>query len=573
MSIGNLPQTLELDKKELILILGENIDLGGNDNKNGTGKSSILGALSYVLFGAPLTNIRKDNLINASNGKGMVVTLTFETNNVSYKIIRGRKPSIFKFIKDGVEKDTNEDESQGEGRHTQEEIEKLIGISHAMFGHLVALNTYTEPFLSLKSNDQRIIIEQLLGITKLSEKADKLKEESRLVKDSIKEEEFRIAAVNETNKRIQQNIQSLKLKSASWDKDRNTKISELQSSIESLLNVNIDDEISLHNHKKEVEDLTAEYRSLSRELSNLESEVSNSNKVITKLNKILNNSVDKICPTCNQEMDKATHEAVHKEYTTQFTDISAKLHEKVAKRDEVRTLTASVSSLIPKMPVTFYDTLSEAYNHKTTLTTLGNSLAAELDIINPYTDQIESLTNNGLQPVDFTKINGFVKLRDHQDLLLKLLTHKDSVIRKKIIDQNLAYLNIRLTHYLTEIGLPHTVKFKSDLEVEINMYGKEFDFDNLSRGERTRLILALSWTFRDVYESMNGKLNLLFLDEILDNGVDSAGIESAVTILKTMARHSDRNIFLISHRDECISRISETIKVVKENGFTTIETV
>ena len=100
--------------------------------------------------------------------------------------------------------------------------------------------------------------------------------------------------------------------------------------------------------------------------------------------------------------------------------------------------------------------------------------------------------------------------------MLKLLTNKDSFIRKKIIDQNLSYLNTRLSHYLVKTGLPHEVMFKSDLEVEITQYGRDFDFDNLSRGERTRLILSLSWAFRDVYESINDKINLLFIDELID---------------------------------------------------------
>ena len=188
MSIGNITQSLSLSSNELVLVLGENLDLGGNDNRNGVGKSTIVNALSYALFGTALTNIKKDNLINKTNMKNMFVTLTFEINGVNYRIERGRRPGVFKFIKDGIEDDAGEDESQGEGRNTQEEIEKIIGISHDMFKHILALNTYVEPFLALKTNEQRLIIEQLLGITQLSEKAEKLKKESGITKDEIKEE-------------------------------------------------------------------------------------------------------------------------------------------------------------------------------------------------------------------------------------------------------------------------------------------------------------------------------------------------------------------------------------------------
>ncbi|HEY6438201.1 MAG TPA: hypothetical protein VIY47_16535, partial [Ignavibacteriaceae bacterium] len=281
---------------------------------------------------------------------------------------------------------------------------------------------------------------------------------------------------------------------------------------------------------------------------------------------------EKICPTCNQEMDKETHDVVHSEYETQYKDLLSKLREKTTKRDDVKALALSVESLIPKLSDPFYNTIDEAYNHKTTLDTLGNSLAAELETANPFVDQIVSLRRDGLQEIDFTKLNALVKLRDHQEFLFKLLTNKDSFIRKKIIDQNLTFLNHRLSHYTTEIGLTHIVIFKSDLEVEITMYGKEFDFDNLSRGERTRLILSLSWSFRDVFESMNDRINLLFVDELIDLGLDSSGVESSLAVLKKMGRENKRNIYLISHRDELVGRVSDVMKVVKEGGFTTIET-
>ena len=574
MSVGNVTQSINFSNNDLVLVLGENLDLGGNDNRNGVGKSTIVNALSYALYGSALTNIRKDNLINVSNSKNMIVTLSFEINGLDYKIERGRKPGIFKFIKNGIEEDDGkkeDNESQGENRHTQEEIERLIGISHDMFKHILALNTYVEPFLSLRTNDQRTIIEQLLGITKLSEKAEKLKEEIKILRDNIKEEEFRISAATEANKRIEANISNLELKSSSWQKSKETKIENLQRSILELLELNIDEEIALHKSKKEVDDLTNELKALSKELTNIEKEVKDSTITISKLEKVLTTSTEKICPTCNQSMDKDTHDKVHNEYILQHEDAKKKLNLKIEKRNEIKLLTESVASSIPKLPKTYYETAEEAFKHKNTLDHLGNTLSIELESENPYSEQIEALRRDGLQDIDFTKLNELVKLREHQEFLHKLLTSKDSFIRKKIIDQNLTFLNHRLAHYLSEIGLPHSVKFKSDLEVEITLYGKEFDFDNLSRGERTRLILSLSWAFRDVFESMNGKINLMFIDELVDNGIDTAGTEAVLKILKDMTRSSGKNIFLISHRDEFTGRVNNVLKVIKEGGFTTIE--
>lgn len=571
LSIGNVTQSINFTDADLVLVLGENLDLGGNDNRNGVGKSSIVNALSYALYGAALTNIKKDNLINATNMKHMLVTLTFEVDGIDYKIERGRKPGIFKFIKNGVEKDTNDDESQGEGRHTQLEIERTIGVSHNMFKHILALNTYVEPFLALRANDQRELIEQLLGITKLSEKAEKLKEELRITRDQIKEEEFRISAATESNKRIEQNINSLITKSSDWGKSKSTKIGKLQASILEMLSVEIDEEIQLHKSSKIASDLNTEHQSLNKDLLSLNNDISQLRKSILRVDNKLASLKEKICPTCNQEMDKDTHNTVHNEYIEQKQELTEKLHEKSRKYSETKALAESTAALIPALPDTYYPTVEEAYNHKTMLDTLGNSLSAELETENPFTDQIELLRNNGLQEIDFSKLNESVKLKEHQEFLTKLLTNKDSFIRKKIIDQNLTLLNHRLAHYLIEIGLPHAVVFKSDLEVEISMYGKEFDFDNLSRGERTRLILSLSWAFRDVFESMNDKINLMFIDELCDTGLDLAGADSVLKTLKEIGRAGSKNIFLISHKDEFVSRIPNILKVIKEGGFTSIE--
>ena len=153
----------------------------------------------------------------------------------------------------------------------------------------------------------------------------------------------------------------------------------------------------------------------------------------------------------------------------------------------------------------------------------------------------------------------------------KTLTELDSLcalLTKKIIDQNLAYLNNRLTYYLDKIGLPHQVVFQNDLTVEITQLGQDLDFDNLSRGERNRLILGLSFAFRDVWESLYQNINLLFIDELIDSGMDTAGVENSLAVLKKMGREREKNIYLISHKDELIGRVNHVLRVVKENGYT-----
>ena len=218
MSVGNVTQAVRFTDNGLTLVLGNNVDLGGDGSRNGTGKTTIINALSYAIYGNALTNIRKDNLVNKTNGKSMMVTLDFVIEGTKYRIERGRKPNVLKYYVN--EQNVDEDEAQGENRQTQTQIEKLFGMSHDMFKHIVALNTYTEPFLSMRANDQRAIIEQLLGITMLSEKAEVLKEQQRLTRDAIKEEEYRIKAIEEAKEDMVDKIDSyLTYVTEEWKKE------------------------------------------------------------------------------------------------------------------------------------------------------------------------------------------------------------------------------------------------------------------------------------------------------------------------------------------------------------------
>jgi ABC-type glutathione transport system ATPase component len=220
----------------------------------------------------------------------------------------------------------------------------------------------------------------------------------------------------------------------------------------------------------------------------------------------------------------------------------------------------------------FYDREADAIQHRATLENLQKQIADKSTEVDPYGEQIEEMQGQALQVIDYITLNELTRLQDHQEFLLKLLTSKDSFVRKKIIEQNLSYLNARLTHYLDRIGLPHTVVFQNDLTVSIEELGRELDFDNLSRGERNRLILSMSWAFRDVFESLYQPINLLFIDEMIDNGLDTQGVENALALLKKMSRERHKSIWLVSHRDELAGRVENILKVVKEGGFTSYNT-
>ena len=573
MSVGNLTQAVDFHKDHLTLVLGENLDQGGDGggHRNGVGKSAILNALSYALFGQALTNIKKDNLINKINGKNMLVTLSFEKDGIQYRIERGRKPSIMRFyVNDKEQESVESNDSQGDLRETQKDIDLLLGMSHDMFQHIVALNTYTEPFLSMRTSDQRMIIEQLLGITLLSEKADALKEQIRLTKDGIVHETSNIDAIKRSNERIQQSINSLETKQKAWFKQHQADCDKLKKSINELQQVDIEAEIAQHAKLKEYLEKAAKINSLTKEKATLETALIQAEKSLKKYTKELSQLADRRCPTCDHELHDHKHNELHRIAEKNRNEAEAyliKVGEDLIKvNDEL-----SVYGEINGRPKTYYDSLEEALRHQNNLSTLDQSLTYKINETDPYQDQIDELKHTAIQEISWDTVNELSTLRDHQEFLLKLLTNKESFIRKKIIDQNLSYLNSRLTHYLDKMGLPHQVKFQNDLSVEITQLGQDLDFDNLSRGERNRVIISLSLAFRDVWESLYQKVNILMIDELLDNGLDAAGVDCSLSILKNKTRTSKSNIWLISHREDLISRVNSIFKVVKENGFTRFE--
>jgi DNA repair exonuclease SbcCD ATPase subunit len=570
MSVGNQTQAIDFDKGELTLVLGENLDLGGDDSgsRNGTGKTTIVNALSYAIYGNALTNIKRDNLINKINGKGMLVTIDFEKDGVEYSIHRGRKPNILKFTVNGTEQEPlDNDEAQGDSRETQKAIEDLFGMSHDMFKHILALNTYTEPFLSMKNNDQRAIIEQLLGITMLSEKADNLKERMRENRDAINAENTRIETVKASNERIQQNIESLERKQRMREDNKQQGIKELEQSIAVLEKIDIEAEIEAHKCWETFNDKKRKLEEAQRWMASITADNEKQEKLIAKLDKEVALLKEHKCHTCGQELHDAQQEEILKNKEEQKQEAAQQILTNETQYDEHAKVVKDIGEL-ENCPVTQYDSVEEAYNHRNTVESLQKELGQKKEEVNPYLEQIEDLKETALQEVSFDTLNELTKVKDHQDFLYKLLTNKDSFVRKKIIEQNLAYLNQRLTYYLAKVGLPHIVEFQNDLTVVITQLGQDLDFDNLSRGERNRLILSLSWAFRDVWESLYHGINLLFIDELVDSGMDSAGVESSIAILKKMTRERHKNVFLISHRDDLAGRVNTVLKVIKENGFT-----
>ena len=570
LSIGQVTQAVNFDRQELTLILGENLDLGGDGARNGTGKTSLIQALSYALFGVPINSIRKDNLVNRTNGKNMMVTLEFTVNGIDYKIERGRKPNILRFyVNSDLQKGL--DDAQGENKETQAAIEKVIHMSSDMFKHIVALNTYSEPFLALKNNEQRDIIEQLLGITLLSEKAEVIKGLIKDSKDDIQQEEFKVKAIEEANKRVKEQIDSTKRRQKLWKMKHDEDLEKLAIDYQRLITIDIAAELQAHKDLTSYNEKRKSIDDLNKLIARCVADEAKEQKLVNKLTTEISDLRDHKCYACGQEFHDQKHESVLNEKIKASHEAAFQVLT-INKQFMEHTQALKDLGVLGMMPTTHYDTEAQAIKHSSQLENLIKDIERKSEEIDPYAEQITEMENQALQEINFDKINQLTRTMEHQKFLLDILTSKDSFVRKKIIDQNLSYLNGRLTHYLDKIGLPHQVIFKNDLQVEITELGRELDFDNLSRGERNRLILGLSFAFRDVWENLYSPINTLFIDELIDSGLDTMGVENAIAILKEMSRRRQKSIWLVSHREELAGRVPNVLKVIKENGFTSYNT-
>lgn len=706
LSFGNVPQRVELNSSPLTLIMGTNNDAtsdeNGDETRNGVGKSTVMQALNFVLFGKSIDNrIKLTNLVNKTNKKNCEVAVEFEKDGAYYRIVRKRSPTNVHLYVNNTEivdpeNSTSDDEAQGENRATQQVIEEIIGMSQEMFTQIVTLSTSDEPFLAKGAAKQRQLIEELLTITQLSEKAEKLKELVKGTKEAIEREKFRCETIEASNAKILETIKGFEQQSLDWEETRQaninlastklanhppievdvclkqidavkaandhnnevlrskiqfdeevlkaTKFEETRENdiakvtlqIEAMRKIDIDAEIKAHeavelwnaDKMKQVANLS-ERKLIESTIATARNKLKTSTDSIIRLQKQIECSTGARCPTCNSEVEHEKHLEILSGIQNAI-DEEAKIQSSSTEEIEIlqRKLDLNIASAIelgPK-PVTHYNNVADAYKHQANIVSLEselqtiqnrhnqslttalimkqnveklgegvdvpeaqfvtyqdvyqyentrNRLVQQLDAAeaskNPYIEQINTLRDSSLQNIDYDELNRLRKMQEHQEFLVKLLTNKNSFVRKRIIDQNLSFLNNRLSHYIAKSGSPHVVTFLNDLSVDITHMGNNYDFDNLSRGEKTRVVVALTLAFRDTFESLNFAVNTLMIDELLDNGLDPAGVNDCYKMLVEIGEQRDKNVFLITHRQELQQKANNIMMIVKENGFSSVE--
>lgn len=562
LSFGNMMTTIDLSQDGSTLIVGENIDAGSN---NGAGKTTIINAICYAFYNKPFDNISLQRLINSTNNTKntlMEVRLTFERGEDEYVIYRSRGETFnINIMMNG------DDVTLDSVAENDKLIEEIIGMSYELFTKIIVFSGNSVPFLLMPVSHQRQQIEELFNITLLSEKAVKLKEIIKTTESNIAIQE---AVIREQESHInlyQKQLDAAKARMAKWEKERSDQVATLKEQLELSSTVDFGVEKELHTFIAEQD---KQLHSLNLKLTSTKKDLVATQKDVTKLTEECAHLTDDQCPYCLQQYEGAQEKLLAKEQ--QLENKTQKLEELKAAISEIETEKSGVETEIAEARgMIKYPSLLKAQEAET-LTRTAEQRINELEKAeNPHADAYEQLKNQAVKKVSYDELDGLKKDLEHQQFLLKLLTDKNSFIRRKIINRTIPFLNSRLIHYTKELGLPHVVKFDDDMSCTVSEYGRELDFGNLSSGEKKRVNLSLSLAFRDVLHHLHSRVNCLFIDEI-DASLDAPGVECVFRLLKTKSRDEQLALWIISHRPEAVGRFDKTLLVRKQNGFSRIIT-
>ena len=553
LSTGNHFTELDFQENSTNLIIGT----------NGTGKSTVLDALTFVLFNKPFRKINKPQLINSANERDCLVEIEFSINTRQYLVRRGIKPNVFDIVVNGVEMHREADD-----RAMQRLLEdNILKVNYKSFTQIVILGSSTfVPFMQLTSANRREVIEDLLDIRIFSQMSNLLKDEIKTRKDQVKSLDLKKQTLKEKMKMQQDFIDELENRGKANIRTKEVKIQTLLEEENSLMNNNETLSENLQNVQKELEQFTGATDKL-RKLGNLKGKISNKVSTITKEHKFFTDNT--VCPTCGQDIEEefrvnritdAQNKA--KELQSGYKELEEAIKEEEERERQFTTHSKEITSLTHGIS-----------KNNTKITGCQRQIRDLESEIQRITDQLANRTaenekleefKENLQKVFSTLSEKKTEITNH-DFAYSLL--RDDGVKTKIIKKYLPLINQQVNRYLQMMDF--YINFKLDEEfsetIESPIHEK-FSYASFSEGEKMRIDLSLLFTWREVARVKNSvNTNLLIMDEVFDSSLDGFGTDEFLKIIRFIIK--DANVFVISHKVDLQDKFESVIKFEKVKGF------
>ena len=564
LGFGAIPVEFDFNRPGTTLIQGP----------NGVGKTTIMNALTYIIYDKTLSNPtgKKDEYINNINKKELEGTLHFDRGQKKYVVTRARKMKTGAAGNYVTVLENGKDITPDSIANGNKLVESIIGIPYDLFIRIIAISATYQPFLELPVKTasgacQTDIIEELFDLKSLTTKATMLKEQIKETKYALDIQHTKREALEDERERHVQQLETATARKEKWERDAKRELDEVTKLLSHALDIDVESE------KKTLEEIAELNKELS-EMSPISRDIKRKLREHEDIRRKANNELEHLeegtCPYCLQTMTETKAKLKENKDALKVSMKAIRDHE-LELADILKKMGEVEESMEALEEHVHVDSIGELYKIESKIDKYESKIKEMQDAENPHIETLNELLEVTAEDFDMEDVNELEDLLKHQNMVLKLLTKKDSFVRKNLINKSIPFLNKRLNHYLHELQLPQAIEFKFDMTATVSKFGRTLDFGNLSAGQKGRVNLAMSFAFRDVLQNLHGYINVCMLDEVLDVALDAEGRGYAAEMLKRKGADDGTSIFVVSHNEDMFSVFESTIKVSMVDDFTVIE--